>query len=96
MNDYIDQLTSMRMISRYREMVEAMIAELTAHNPILQKIKDGEEVSPDQRAVHGHPSAGHTQRVQSVGNQRNSQACRRVGGLMNMNRESNVCRIEGI
>jgi type I restriction enzyme R subunit len=33
-------------ISRYREMVEAMIAELTAHNPILQKIKNGEEVSP--------------------------------------------------
>jgi type I restriction enzyme R subunit len=35
-------------ISRYREMVEALIAELTAHNPILQRIKDGEEVSPDQ------------------------------------------------
>jgi type I restriction enzyme R subunit len=37
-------------ISRYREMVETLIAELTAHNPILQKIKDGEEVSPDQAA----------------------------------------------
>ncbi|HIJ91125.1 MAG: DEAD/DEAH box helicase family protein [Desulfobulbaceae bacterium] len=35
-------------ISRYREMVEAMIAELTAHNPILQKIKNGEEVSPSE------------------------------------------------
>ncbi len=35
-------------ISRYREMVEAMIAELTAHNPILQKIKNGEEVSPGE------------------------------------------------
>jgi len=33
-------------ISRYREMVEAMIAELTAHNPILQKIKNGENVTP--------------------------------------------------
>lgn len=33
-------------ISRYREMVEAMIAELTANNPILQKIKSGEEISP--------------------------------------------------
>jgi type I restriction enzyme R subunit len=35
-------------ISRYREMVEAMIAELTAHNPILQKIKDGGDVTPDE------------------------------------------------
>lgn len=35
-------------ISRYREMVEAMIAELTAYNPILQKIKNGEEVSPSE------------------------------------------------
>ncbi len=35
-------------ISRYREMVEAMIAELIAHNPVLQKIKDGREVSPDE------------------------------------------------
>lgn len=34
-------------ISRYREMVETMIVELTLHNPILQKIKDGQEVSPD-------------------------------------------------
>lgn len=33
-------------ISRYREMVEAMIAELTARNPILQKIKNGEDVTP--------------------------------------------------
>lgn len=32
-------------ISRYREMVEAMIAELTAHNPILQKLKNGQDVS---------------------------------------------------
>ena len=33
-------------ISRYREMVETMIAELTEHNPVLQKIRNGEEVSP--------------------------------------------------
>ena len=33
-------------ISRYREMVEAMIAELIAHNLVLQKIKNGDEVSP--------------------------------------------------
>jgi type I restriction enzyme R subunit len=35
-------------ISRYREMVEALITELTAHNPILQKIKHGEAVTPDE------------------------------------------------
>jgi len=33
-------------ISRYREMVETMIAELTEHSPILQKIRNGEEVTP--------------------------------------------------
>jgi len=32
-------------ISRYREMVEELIAELTEHNPVLQKIKSGEMVS---------------------------------------------------
>jgi type I restriction enzyme R subunit len=32
-------------ISRYREMVEALIAELTDHNPILLKIKSGDEIS---------------------------------------------------
>lgn len=35
-------------ITRYREMVEALIAELTAHNPVLQKIKNGEQVSPSE------------------------------------------------
>ena len=35
-------------ISRYREMVEALIAELTEHNPVLQKIKNGETVSADE------------------------------------------------
>lgn len=35
-------------ISRYREMVEALIAELTKHNPVLLKIKNGEAVSPDE------------------------------------------------
>jgi type I restriction enzyme R subunit len=33
-------------ISRYREMVEALIAELTERNPILSKIKNGQEISP--------------------------------------------------
>ncbi len=37
-------------ISRYREMVEAMITEMTGHNPILQKIKEGAYVSPDEAA----------------------------------------------
>lgn len=35
-------------ISCYREMVEALIAELTGHNPVLQKIKNGEAVSSDE------------------------------------------------
>lgn len=35
-------------ISRYREMVESLIAELTEHNPVLQKIKNGETVSTDE------------------------------------------------
>lgn len=37
-------------IDRYREMVERLIAELTAHNPVLQKIKNGEPVSNDEAA----------------------------------------------
>lgn len=35
-------------ISRYREMVEELIAELTAHSPILQKIQNGEQISSDE------------------------------------------------
>lgn len=35
-------------IARYREMVEATIAEMTEHNPILQRIRDGGEVSPGE------------------------------------------------
>jgi len=35
-------------VSRYREMVEALIVELTEHNPVLQKIKNGEDVSNDE------------------------------------------------
>ena len=35
-------------ISRYREMVEALIAELTEHNPILLKIKNGEAVTKEE------------------------------------------------
>lgn len=35
-------------ITRYRDMVEALIAELTEHNPVLQKIKNGETVSADE------------------------------------------------
>lgn len=37
-------------ITRYREMVEALIAELTERNPILRKIKNGETVSADEAA----------------------------------------------
>jgi len=35
-------------VSRYREMVEALIAELTDSNPVLQKIKNGEAVTADE------------------------------------------------
>lgn len=35
-------------VSRYREMVERLIAELTKHNPVLQKIKNGETVSNEE------------------------------------------------
>jgi type I restriction enzyme, R subunit len=35
-------------ISRYREMVEALIAELTEHNPVLLKIKNGVAITPDE------------------------------------------------
>ena len=35
-------------VTRYREMVESLIAELTDHNPILQKIKNGEAVNSDE------------------------------------------------
>lgn len=38
-------------ISRYREMVEALIVELTDYNPVLQKIKTGEHVSTDEANV---------------------------------------------
>lgn len=35
-------------VTRYREMVESLIAELTDHNPILLKIKNGETVNSDE------------------------------------------------
>lgn len=35
-------------ISRYREMVESLIAELTDHNPVLQKIRNGQVVNSDE------------------------------------------------
>lgn len=35
-------------VTRYREMVESLIAELTDHNPILQKLKNGEAVNSDE------------------------------------------------
>lgn len=38
-------------IARYREMVEALIAELTATHPVLQKLQRGEPVSEDEAAA---------------------------------------------
>ena len=35
-------------ISRYKEMVEELIASLTDNNPILQKIRNGEDITPDE------------------------------------------------
>jgi type I restriction enzyme R subunit len=35
-------------VSKYREMVEKLIMELTESNPILQKIKEGKEISEDE------------------------------------------------
>lgn len=35
-------------ISRYREMVEAMIMHLIKQNPLLQKIRNGETISPEE------------------------------------------------
>jgi type I restriction enzyme R subunit len=32
-------------VTRYREMVESLIAELTEHNPVLKKLKNGEAVT---------------------------------------------------
>ncbi len=38
-------------VSAYRQMVESLIAELTEHNPVLLKIKNGEEISPDEANI---------------------------------------------
>lgn len=35
-------------ITSYREMVEALISELTEHNPVLQKIKNGDAVTEQE------------------------------------------------
>jgi len=35
-------------VSQYREMVEKLIMELTESNPILQKIKEGKEITEDE------------------------------------------------
>ncbi len=35
-------------VTRYREMVESLILELTEHNPILQKIKNGLYINPKE------------------------------------------------
>src|SRR5690606_23620658 len=35
-------------VSRYKEMVEEMVQQLADQNPILKKIKSGEEISEDE------------------------------------------------
>jgi type I restriction enzyme R subunit len=76
-------------ITRYREMVEAMIAELTAHNPILQKIKNGEDVSPVEvnelaellHAEHPHITEGLLRRVYNIRKARFIQFIRHILGI---------------
>jgi type I restriction enzyme, R subunit len=76
-------------ISRYREMVEAMIAELTAHNPILQKIKNGEEVSSSEatalaellHAEHPHITEDLLRRVYNIRKARFIQFIRHILGI---------------
>lgn len=57
--DFIDLLNTKEMVefgpehsavsvSKYREMVEKLIVELTESNPILQKIKEGKEITEDE------------------------------------------------
>ncbi|MFE4241923.1 type I restriction endonuclease subunit R [Peribacillus butanolivorans] len=57
--DFIDLLNTKEMVefgpehsavsvSKYREMVEKLILELTESNPILQKIKEGKEITKDE------------------------------------------------
>lgn len=49
-------------ITRYREMVEALIAGLTEHHPVLQKIKTGEAISAEEAnalAEHLHDEHPH-------------------------------------
>lgn len=76
-------------ITRYREMVEAMIAELTAHNPILQKIKNGGVVSPAEvnelaellHAEHPHITEGLLRRVYNIRKAHFIQFIRHILGI---------------
>ena len=76
-------------ISRYREMVEAMIAGLTAHNPILQKIKNGEEVSSSEATAlaellhveHPHITEDLLRRVYNIRKARFIQFIRHILGI---------------
>ena len=76
-------------ISRYREMVEAMIEELTAHNPILQKLKNGQDVSADEalelaellHAEHPHITEDLLRRVYNIRKARFIQFIRHILGI---------------
>ncbi len=76
-------------ISRYREMVEAMIAELTGHNPILQKIKNGYDVSPGEATElaellhdeHPHVTEDLLRRVYNIRKARFIQFIRHILGI---------------
>jgi type I restriction enzyme R subunit len=76
-------------ITRYREMVETMIAELTARNPILQKIKNGEVVSPAEvnelaellHSEHPHITESLLRRVYNIRKARFIQFIRHILGI---------------
>ncbi len=76
-------------ISRYRDMVEAMITELTERNPILKKLKNGEEISADEttelaellHAEHPHITENLLRRVYNIRKARFIQFIRHILGI---------------
>ncbi|PJK13482.1 restriction endonuclease subunit R [Lysobacteraceae bacterium NML120232] len=76
-------------VSRYREMVENLIAELTEHNPVLQKIKNGEPVSTEEADAlaaqlyqeHPHITEDLLRRVYNIRHARFIQFIRHILGI---------------
>ena len=76
-------------ISRYREMVENLIAELTDSHPVLQKLKSGQEVGPEEarqlaellQAEHPHITEDHLRKVYKNRKARLLQFIRHILGI---------------